>query len=199
VLNENKIPYWADAGTLIGVLRHGGIIPWDEDVDLCIFIEDAQRFYDLVSQDKQYFLRSWGKDKIITTKLQPEELKNEEGFTVIKGNFCLVDVAFCYIDTKIIPLFWKKYLQCHKFDPGNGFVRYLNPYIYSLEEEKFAVPLSFMQRFSFVKFYDIYIRIFDRAKEWLEIVYGSDVMIRRNSEESRFDSNGKKLVDFSPL
>lgn len=34
VCNETNIPYYASGGTCLGAVRHGGIIPWDDDIDL---------------------------------------------------------------------------------------------------------------------------------------------------------------------
>lgn len=39
-----NIPYWMDGGTLLGAVRHGGIIPWDDDGDLDIMNTDVPRF-----------------------------------------------------------------------------------------------------------------------------------------------------------
>jgi hypothetical protein len=40
-LNMNSIQYWATGGTLLGAIRHRGIMPWDDDIDISIFSKDV--------------------------------------------------------------------------------------------------------------------------------------------------------------
>ena len=43
VLNENGIQYTLLGGSVLGAVRHGGFIPWDDDMDIGIFRKDFDR------------------------------------------------------------------------------------------------------------------------------------------------------------
>jgi lipopolysaccharide cholinephosphotransferase len=43
ILDELEIPYYMQGGTMLGAIRHGGFIPWDDDVDLGIPRDEYER------------------------------------------------------------------------------------------------------------------------------------------------------------
>ena len=46
VCAELGIRYFATWGTFLGTVRHGGYVPWDDDLDICMLRDDYLRFLD---------------------------------------------------------------------------------------------------------------------------------------------------------
>jgi phosphorylcholine metabolism protein LicD len=44
VCKRHNIRWFADCGTLIGVVRHAGYVPWDDDLDICMLRPDYEKF-----------------------------------------------------------------------------------------------------------------------------------------------------------
>ena len=47
ICNENNLRYFCNGGTAIGTIRHHGIIPWDDDIDVMMPRPDYNKFIDI--------------------------------------------------------------------------------------------------------------------------------------------------------
>lgn len=52
---EHDLTYYAIGGTLLGAVRHGGFIPWDDDVDVGMPRPDYDRFVELMKSERGRF------------------------------------------------------------------------------------------------------------------------------------------------
>jgi lipopolysaccharide cholinephosphotransferase len=43
IFRENGIQYFIFWGTLLGAVRHGGFVPWDDDLDVCVFESEYEK------------------------------------------------------------------------------------------------------------------------------------------------------------
>lgn len=51
VCAKYNLRYWLDSGTLLGACRHGGFIPWDDDTDVCMPIEDLHKLKKIMATE----------------------------------------------------------------------------------------------------------------------------------------------------
>lgn len=65
ICRKHDIAYWLDAGNLLGKARHGGFIPWDDDIDLCMSRPDYERFIEVAPDElpKDLFFQYQKSDK----------------------------------------------------------------------------------------------------------------------------------------
>ena len=64
ILEFNKYPYWLDAGTLLGAIRDGKLIPWDHDLDIGLqFSKDSDLENLIQLLRKQFYVRALGFSK----------------------------------------------------------------------------------------------------------------------------------------
>lgn len=74
---KHKINYSLYCGTMLGAVRHGGFIPWDDDIDICMLRQDYNRFVKL-------WIKSQNTDFIIQNKTTDNCF--DQSFTKIRKN-----------------------------------------------------------------------------------------------------------------
>lgn len=107
ICDTHNIRYFAEWGTLLGTIRHGGRIPWDDDVDICMLREDYDRFRAVADEELPegcWFMDyKWSDDfdhligRIINSRvlvIEGEALEKYHGFPYVAGIdiFCLDDL-----------------------------------------------------------------------------------------------------------
>lgn len=79
LMEKYNIKYWAEGGTLLGAVRHHGIIPWDEDADLQILESDEDKVLlmrPLLEQQGYELMKTW-----LGYKIFPKDGKDIKNFS----------------------------------------------------------------------------------------------------------------------
>lgn len=92
ICDENNLEYFGIAGTCLGAVRHGGYIPWDDDIDIGMPRKDYERFLEIAERDysdKYYVL-------------------NAENYT----NYPLMTTRWCIKNTKFVEYSFANLKNC---------------------------------------------------------------------------------------
>ena len=86
IFDQYQIKYWADGGTFLGAVRHNGIIPWDDDLDLGILEGSLSKIF-----------------------IKLKKSLREKGYGIVKQNFGYKIFPINGIQIKIDP--WSKHCE----------------------------------------------------------------------------------------
>ncbi|MBD5280216.1 MAG: LicD family protein [Bacteroides sp.] len=75
---KEGIKYWLSSGTLLGAVRHGGFIPWDDDVDVDMTREDFCKLKLLFHETDKYVIQTSHNDSAYFWPFAKLRLKTRE-------------------------------------------------------------------------------------------------------------------------
>lgn len=140
ICKKHDICYWIDFGTLLGAVRHGGFIPWDDDIDVSMPSQDYRKFMRIAPEelDKNYMFQTEKTDpgsNIKNGKCKIRDIKSLDiqEDDVFDSNYCKglsVDVfeviEYPDVPKKIFHFFYKWVGKTTHFYYANRRVNFLN-------------------------------------------------------------------------
>ena len=151
-LDDNKILFWLEFGTLLGAYREHGFIKHDCDLDIGVFFKNTTEIYDVLTKSGFRLIREFkvGEDGVDGF----EQTYEYAGVTI--------DVFFFHKD--------EKGAYCNSFSPFDDENRSLSLF----QVEKISVPYKGLSQ---VSFEEMILNIPNETDKYLQAHYGTNFMI----------------------
>jgi len=176
IFDKHDIFFWLEAGTLIGAVREGKIIPWDDDADITIWIKDACKLIDARKdfEDTEFEMNiipvhipayGLGHYEIIDRKTKKHLIcilfNYEAKGYMVRAHFPppmsnIIKYFFISKNDKLLRLSWRILSKFHLY-----------------KDEKIRYPMECFGTPTTIKFYDEEFRIPENYDEGLTYMYGN--------------------------
>lgn len=152
VLDEKKILYWLVCGSLLGAVRHGGLIPWDSDIDVQIHAKDmVQRAGEIDAALRRFDLKF--------------EVRQKEDAGLI-GRVMADDESFDSVEKREQP-----YVDVYSYDTRTGL-----PYLLADKEKICSMCMApdklDVRNLGYIKFGPYTVRTIANTQAYLDRSYG---------------------------
>lgn len=86
ICRKYDLKYWCTGGTLIGILRHQGWIPWDGDIDVCMLESDFKKLEHVIQKE-------------LPRNMWFQSLKTDKNYRAGGTAAKIRDINSCYLTT----------------------------------------------------------------------------------------------------
>ena len=174
---KDGVELFVDSGTLLGIIRDDGILPWDDDIDFSFDITKEK--------NKKFDILHWAKESI---KKIPLHVKCQAIVTTDK-NDKVVDISFDFYDN-VEP--FRVAINIRENKNGN-----------SVEIARLGLFYAPAKFFSYPELYnwqDVTLQVPNHYEEYLEFVYGDWKTPKKNISLADYNHTGEvKFEDFKKV